>query len=86
MSLPRIAIVAAKRTPIGAFLGSLKDFSAANLGAQVIASALEQAQVAPADVSDVIMGAGSHSWRGAKPGTASVYRCGHPSRCASHDH
>ncbi len=56
MSLPRIAIVAATRTPIGAFLGSLKDFSAADLGAQVIASALEQAKVAPADVSDVIMG------------------------------
>ncbi|MBI1363223.1 MAG: acetyl-CoA C-acyltransferase [Proteobacteria bacterium] len=56
MALPRIAIVSAVRTPIGSFLGALKDQSAAQLGAVVIAEALKRAKVKGQDVSDVIMG------------------------------
>lgn len=49
-------IVAGARTPIGKLMGSLKDFSASDLGAIAIAGALEKANV-PADLVEyVIMG------------------------------
>ncbi len=49
-------IISAQRTPIGAFLGSLSGFSAPQLGAIAIKSALEKAGIAPNQVSEVIMG------------------------------
>ena len=49
-------IVAGARTPIGKLMGSLKDFSASDLGAIAIAGALEKANVDPALVEYVIMG------------------------------
>ena len=49
-------IISAQRTPIGAFLGSLSGFSAPQLGAIAITSALEKAGIAPDQVSEVIMG------------------------------
>lgn len=49
-------IVVGARTPIGKLMGSLKDFSASDLGAIAIAGALEKADV-PADLVEyVIMG------------------------------
>ncbi len=52
----RVFIVAAVRTPIGAFGGMLKDFSATQLGAHAIRAAIERVGIAPAEVNDVIMG------------------------------
>ena len=49
-------IVAGARTPIGRLLGSLKDFSAAQLGGVAIKAALERAGVAPEQVEYTIMG------------------------------
>ena len=49
-------IVAGARTPIGKLMGSLKDFSASDLGAIAIAGALEKAKVPAAAVEYVIMG------------------------------
>jgi acetyl-CoA C-acetyltransferase len=49
-------ILSACRTPIGSFGGSLKDFSAADLGAVVIREAISRAGINAADVGDVIMG------------------------------
>lgn len=49
-------IVSAVRTPIGAFLGSLSNFTAPQLGAVVIREALKRAGIAPEDTSEVIMG------------------------------
>jgi acetyl-CoA C-acetyltransferase len=49
-------IISAQRTPIGAFLGSLSGFSAPQLGAIAIKSALEKAGIAPDQISEVIMG------------------------------
>jgi acetyl-CoA C-acetyltransferase len=49
-------IVSACRTPIGTFGGSLKDVSAADLGAVVIREALARGGVAPDAIDDVIMG------------------------------
>jgi acetyl-CoA C-acetyltransferase len=49
-------IVAGARTPMGRLLGSLKDFSGAQLGGVAIAAAMERARVRPDQVQYVIMG------------------------------
>ncbi|TVS82866.1 acetyl-CoA C-acetyltransferase [Mycobacterium helveticum] len=49
-------IVAGARTPIGKLMGSLKDFSASDLGAVAIAGALEKAGLPAGVVEYVIMG------------------------------
>jgi acetyl-CoA C-acetyltransferase len=49
-------IVAGARTPMGRLLGSLKDFSGAELGGFAIKGALDRAGVAPDQVDYVIMG------------------------------
>src|SRR6476469_11126096 len=53
---PTSVIVAGARTPMGRLLGSLKDFSAVDLGGVAIRAALERAGVAPDQVDYVIMG------------------------------
>jgi acetyl-CoA C-acetyltransferase len=54
--MPGSLIVAGARTPIGKLSGALRSFSAANLGAVAIRSALERAGVRPDEVDYVIMG------------------------------
>ncbi len=49
-------ILSAKRTPIGAFMGSLSALSAPELGAKAIEAAMAQAGVDKSQVSEVIMG------------------------------
>jgi acetyl-CoA C-acetyltransferase len=49
-------VVAGARTPMGRLLGSLKDFSAADLGGVAIRGALDKSGVDPQDVQYVIMG------------------------------
>ncbi|MGL5378661.1 acetyl-CoA C-acetyltransferase [Clostridium sp.] len=51
-----VVIVSAVRTPIGAFGGSLKDVSAADLGALVIKEAITRAGVKGELVDEVVMG------------------------------
>jgi acetyl-CoA C-acetyltransferase len=54
--MKEVYILAAVRTPIGSFGGSLKDLSATKLGAAAIKGALEKSGVSPDDVDDVLMG------------------------------
>ncbi len=54
--MAEIVIVSAVRTPIGSFGGSLKSFTATQLGAFAIKGALEKAGVQPVLVQDVLMG------------------------------
>jgi acetyl-CoA C-acetyltransferase len=51
-----VVITGGARTPIGRLLGSLSDFSAAELGGIAIKAALDRAGVAPDQVGYVIMG------------------------------
>lgn len=51
-----VYIVSAVRTPIGSFGGSLKDFSAPQLGAVAIKAAVEKAGLKPEQVEEVLMG------------------------------
>lgn len=54
--MTEVVIVAAVRTPIGSFGGSLKDISAVDLGSLVIKDAIERAGLEPEQVDEVIMG------------------------------
>ncbi len=56
MSNRTVYIVSAVRTPLGSFGGSLKDFSATQLGAFAIKGAIVKANIDAALVQDVIMG------------------------------
>lgn len=51
-----VYIVSAVRTPIGSFGGSLKDFTAPQLGAFAIKAAIEKAGIKPEAVQEVLMG------------------------------
>jgi acetyl-CoA C-acetyltransferase len=51
-----VVIAGAKRTAIGSFLGQFTGVPTPTLGATAIRAALEQSGVAPAEVSEVIMG------------------------------
>ncbi len=54
--MKEVYIVSAVRTPIGAWGGALKDFSATRLGAIAIKAALERAGVSATEVNEVLMG------------------------------
>jgi len=54
--MKEVYIVAATRTPIGSFGGSLISFSATTLGAKAIAGALASAHLSPEQVEEVFMG------------------------------
>ncbi|HQO03770.1 MAG TPA: acetyl-CoA C-acyltransferase, partial [Spirochaetota bacterium] len=49
-------IVSAVRTPLGAFNGTLKDTGATELGAIVIAEAIQRAGLEKKDIREVLMG------------------------------
>ena len=54
--MEKVYIVAAKRTPIGAFGGTLKDISAGNLASIAIKAAMTEGNVKPEVVDEVIVG------------------------------
>lgn len=54
--MKKVAIVAAYRSAIGSFGGSLKDMKLADLGAQVLAYTLKKSNISPALVEEVIIG------------------------------
>jgi acetyl-CoA C-acetyltransferase len=56
MKADPVVIVAAARTPMGAFQGELKNFAAPELGAAAIRAAVERAKLKPEEVQEVLMG------------------------------
>ncbi|HVS75433.1 MAG TPA: acetyl-CoA C-acyltransferase [Steroidobacteraceae bacterium] len=56
MSQPEIVIVAARRTPIGAFQGVFAPVTAPQLGAAAARAAIQSAGISAADVQEVIFG------------------------------
>ncbi|RAY16014.1 acetyl-CoA C-acyltransferase [Actinomadura craniellae] len=71
-------IVAGARTPIGRLLGSLKDFSAVDLGGLAIKAALERAGVAGDQVDYVIMGQVLQAGAGQIPSRQAAVKGGIP--------
>ncbi|WP_375500972.1 acetyl-CoA C-acetyltransferase [uncultured Jatrophihabitans sp.] len=71
-------IVHGARTPMGRLLGSLKDFSGADLGAVAIKAALERSGVAPEQVQYVIMGQVLQAGAGQIPARQAAVKAGIP--------
>ena len=73
-----IVITAAKRTPVGSFLGAFAATPAHELGRIAIEAALEQAGVDGADVSEVIMGQVLTAAQGQNPARQASMAAGVP--------
>ena len=73
-----IVITAAKRTPVGSFRGAFATVPAHELGRIAIEAALEQAGVAKADVSEVILGPVLTAAQGQNPARQASMNAGLP--------
>ncbi|MGE6319872.1 acetyl-CoA C-acetyltransferase [Pseudomonas oryzihabitans] len=73
-----VVIVAATRTAVGSFQGSLANVSAVELGATVIRALLEQTGVAPAEVDEVILGQVLTAGAGQNPARQAAVKAGLP--------
>jgi acetyl-CoA C-acetyltransferase len=73
-----VVITAAKRTPVGSFLGAFATTPAHELGRIAIEAALEQAGVAGADVSEVILGQVLTAAQGQNPARQAAMAAGVP--------
>src|SRR5574338_1242945 len=78
MATDPIVIVSAARTPMGAFQGELKGFSAPELGAAAIRAAVERAKLRPEDVQEVIMGCVLPAGQGQAPARQASLGAGLP--------
>jgi acetyl-CoA C-acetyltransferase len=78
MQADPIVIVSAVRTPMGAFQGELKGFTAPQLGAAAIRAAVERAKVKPEDVQEVIMGCVLPAGQGQAPARQASLGAGLP--------
>ena len=76
MSEQSIVIVAAKRTPMGGFMGGLSPLAATDLGAEAIKAALEGVQ--PDVVDEVIMGCVLPAGQGQAPARQATLKAGLP--------
>ena len=77
--LNEAVIISAARTPVGKFLGSLKGFSATQLGAIVVRESVKRAGVKPEDVDEVIMGCVIQAGLGQNPARQAALNGGVPS-------
>ncbi len=73
-----IVIVSAARTPVGSFNGTLGALPAHELGKVAIKAALERANVAPGDVSEVILGQVLTAGQGQGPARQAAIAAGIP--------
>jgi len=73
-----VVITAAKRTPVGSFLGAFASVPAHELGRIAIEAALEQAGVAGEDVSEVILGQVLTAAQGQNPARQASMAAGVP--------
>ncbi|HUX24301.1 MAG TPA: acetyl-CoA C-acetyltransferase, partial [Burkholderiales bacterium] len=73
-----IVIVSAVRTPMGAFQGELKQFTAAELGAAAIRAAVERAKIKPEQIDEVIMGCVLPAGQGQAPARQASLGAGLP--------
>ena len=73
-----VVITAAKRTPVGAFLGAFASTPAHELGRVAIEAALAQAGVSPEDVSEVILGQVLTAAQGQNPARQASMAAGVP--------
>ncbi len=73
-----VVIASIARTPVGAFNGGLSSLAADALGAIAMAEALSRADVAPGDVSEVILGQILTAGQGQNPARQAAIKAGIP--------
>mgnify|MGYP003721892209 CR=1 FL=1 len=73
-----VVIVAATRTAIGSFQGSLANVPAVELGATVIRALLEKTGIEPAQVDEVILGQILTAGQGQNPARQAAMKAGIP--------
>ncbi len=78
--MKKIVITEAVRTPIGAFGGSLANFSASQLGSFAIKSVLEKSGIDPASIDEVIFGNVLTAGQGQAPARQAAIRAGLPNK------
>jgi acetyl-CoA C-acetyltransferase len=76
-----IVIVAAARTPVGSFNGTLADIPAVDLGAKVIANLLTRAKLSPEQVDEVIFGQVLLAGTKQNPARQAAIKAGLPHGC-----
>lgn len=76
--MTKAVIVAAKRTAIGNFMGTLKGERADKLGAHVIKAVLGDTDIAPSDIDQVIMGQVLTAAQGQNPARQAAVHAGIP--------
>lgn len=76
-------IISATRSAIGKFQGSLKSFSAPELGAFAVRAALERAQLEASQIDEVIMGCVLQAGLGQNPARQAALRAGLPDTVAA---
>lgn len=78
-----VIIAGAARTPIGDFLGSLKDVSAVDLGVIAARAAMERAGISPEQVEDVVAGLVYKEGVKGNPARQVQLKCGIPVEAAA---
>jgi acetyl-CoA C-acetyltransferase len=73
-----VVIASAARTPVGSFAGAFANVPAHDLGTVAIKAALERANVAPNEVSEVILGQILTAAQGQNPGRQAALKAGIP--------
>ena len=81
--LNEAVIISAARTPVGKFLGSLKGFSATELGAIVVRESVKRAGIKAEDVDEVIMGCVIQAGLGQNPARQAALNGGIPPTVAA---
>src|SRR5690606_28023716 len=76
--LNKVVIVAAVRTPIGSFMGSLSTIPAPKLGAIAIKGVLEKVKLDPSLVDEVLMGNVVQAGEGQAPARQAAIYAGIP--------
>jgi len=78
--MKKVVIVSAKRTPIGSFNGSLASFSSAQLGSFAIKAILDDSQIDPNLIEEVIMGNVLMAGQGQAPARQAAIFAGLPNK------
>src|SRR6185369_7812438 len=81
--LDEAVIISATRTPVGKFLGSLKGFTAPELGSIVVRESVKRAGIKPEEVDEVIMGCVIQAGLGQNPARQAALRGGLSSSVAA---
>lgn len=83
VGMERIAIVAAARTPIGKFMGSLSSFTAVDLGVVAVKRAMAMASLGHGEVDEVIFGQARQLGSGPNPARQVAIAAGCAETCVA---